>query len=64
MSTNSVLKASYLACENIMAKESKSFYQAFHLLPREAFQGVAALYAYNRYVDDVADRQNSSFRNK
>ena len=55
MSTNSVLKASYLACENIMAKESKSFYQAFHLLPREAFQGVAALYAYNRYVDDVAD---------
>ncbi|MFW5411785.1 phytoene/squalene synthase family protein [Aerococcus urinaeequi] len=60
MSTNSVLKASYLACENIMAKESKSFYQAFHLLPREAFQGVAALYAYNRYVDDVADSDRFS----
>ncbi|MGV3004518.1 phytoene/squalene synthase family protein [Aerococcus urinaeequi] len=60
MSTNSVLKASYLACENIMAKESKSFYQAFHLLPREAFQGVAALYAYNRYVDDVADSDHFS----
>ncbi|MFW3361857.1 phytoene/squalene synthase family protein [Aerococcus viridans] len=55
MSTNSVLKASYLACENIMAKESKSFYQAFHLLPKETFKGVAALYAYNRYVDDIAD---------
>lgn len=60
MLTNSVLKASYLACENIMAKESKSFYQAFHLLPREAFQGVAALYAYNRYVDDVADSDHFS----
>ena len=60
MSTNSVLKASYLACENIMAKESKSFYQAFHLLPREAFQGVAALYAYNRYVDDAADSDHFS----
>ena len=60
MSTNSMLKASYLACENIMAKESKSFYQAFHLLPREAFQGVAALYAYNRYVDDVADSDHFS----
>lgn len=43
-----------------MAKESKSFYQAFHLLPREAFQGVAALYAYNRYVDDVADSDHFS----
>lgn len=60
MSTNSVLKASYLACENIMAKESKSFYQAFHLLPRESFQGVASLYAYNRYVDDVADSDHFS----
>ncbi len=60
MSTNSVLKASYLAWENIMAKESKSFYQAFHLLPREAFQGVAALYAYNRYVDDVGDSDHFS----
>ncbi|MGH2087080.1 phytoene/squalene synthase family protein [Aerococcus urinaeequi] len=60
MSTNSVLKASYLACENIMAKESNSFYLAFHLLPREAFQGVAALYAYNRYVDDVADSDRFS----
>lgn len=43
-----------------MAKESKSFYQAFHLLPREAFQGVAALYAYNRYVDDIADSDHFS----
>lgn len=55
MARNSLLSASYKASENTMAKASKSFYQAFRLLPKETFEGVAALYAYNRYVDDIAD---------
>ncbi|KAF3299916.1 phytoene/squalene synthase family protein [Aerococcus urinaeequi] len=55
MARNRLLSASYKASENTMAAASKSFYQAFRLLPKETFQGVAALYAYNRYVDDIAD---------
>ena len=55
MARNSLLSASYKASENKMAEASKSFYQAFRLLPKETFEGVAALYAYNRYVDDIAD---------
>lgn len=55
MARNRSLSASYKASENTMAEASKSFYQAFRLLPKETFEGVAALYAYNRYVDDIAD---------
>lgn len=55
MAINRLLSASYKASENTMAEASKSFYQAFRLLPKETFEGVAALYAYNRYVDDIAD---------
>ena len=55
MARNRLLSASYKASENTMAAASKSFYQAFRLLPKETFEGVAALYAYNRYVDDIAD---------
>lgn len=55
MARNRLLSASHKASENTMAAASKSFYQAFRLLPKETFQGVAALYAYNRYVDDIAD---------
>lgn len=55
MARNRFLSTSYKASENTMAKASKSFYQAFRLLPKETFQGIAALYAYNRYVDDIAD---------
>ena len=55
MARNRLLSASYKASENTMAAASKRFYQAFRLLPKETFEGVAALYAYNRYVDDIAD---------
>ena len=55
MARNRSLSASYKASENTMAEASKSFYQAFRLLPKETFEGVTALYAYNRYVDDIAD---------
>lgn len=51
----SQLDASFVNCDEIMAEQSQSFYQAFHLLPAERFKGVTALYAFNRYVDDLAD---------
>lgn len=60
MARNRLLSESYKASENTMAAASKSFYQAFRLLPKEIFEGVAALYAYNRYVDDVADSDHFS----
>lgn len=46
---------SYEVCDRIMADRAKSFYQAFSLLPADRFRGVTALYAYNRYVDDLVD---------
>lgn len=49
------LKQSYKACDRIMAERAKSFYQSFRLLPVDRFKAVTALYAYNRYVDDLVD---------
>lgn len=50
-----VLQRSYEAAEDIMKQRAKSFYEAFRRLPEERFQGVCALYAFNRYADDLAD---------
>ncbi|AMB99923.1 hypothetical protein AWM75_08050 [Aerococcus urinaehominis] len=49
------LKASFAYADQVMAQASKSFYQAFSLLPKDRFLAVTALYAFNRYVDDVVD---------
>ncbi len=50
-----VLQRSYEAAEDIMKQRAKSFYEAFKRLPEESFLGVCALYAFNRYADDLAD---------
>lgn len=50
-----VLQRSSEAAEDIMKQRAKSFYEAFRRLPEERFQGVCALYAFNRYADDLAD---------
>ena len=54
------LDHSFKISQQIMKKHSRSFYQAFNLLPIEMFNGVSALYAYNRYVDDLVDNNDSS----
>lgn len=46
---------SYSIAENIMKERAVSFYQAFSKLPRNRFRGVAALYAFCRYADDLVD---------
>lgn len=49
------LSKSYQASLKIMEERATSFYHAFKNLPKERFMGVAALYAFNRYADDLVD---------
>jgi len=47
--------ASYEACHRIAREARSNFYYAFYLLPKPKRDGLAALYAFMRLVDDVAD---------
>lgn len=62
ISFDKTLTTSYHAAEEIMKDRARSFYQAFHQLPTERFQGVAAVYAFCRYADDTVDQ--ASLRQK
>ena len=55
-----MLLKSYKLVKSIMKERSVSFYQAFMTLPKERFLGVAAIYAFCRYVDDLVDCISSS----
>ena len=46
---------SYAECHRIARESRSNFYYAFYLLPRRKRDGLAALYAFMRLVDDVAD---------
>jgi squalene synthase HpnC len=46
---------SYEACYRIAKAARSNFYYAFFLLPKPKRDGLAALYAFMRLVDDVAD---------
>jgi squalene synthase HpnC len=46
---------SYDACHRIARAAHSNFYYAFYLLPKQKRDALAALYAFNRLVDDVAD---------
>jgi squalene synthase HpnC/squalene synthase HpnD len=47
--------ASYEECQRIIKAAHSNFYYAFYLLPRPKRNGLTALYAFMRLVDDVAD---------
>jgi squalene synthase HpnC/squalene synthase HpnD len=49
------LAESYAACQQIARAARSNFYYAFYLLPKQKRDGLAALYAFMRLVDDVAD---------
>ncbi|MGM0896355.1 MAG: phytoene/squalene synthase family protein [Bacillota bacterium] len=49
------LKQAYSYCERVIADNSKSFYKAFSLLPKEKRKAVWAVYAFCRKVDDIVD---------
>ncbi|HEY2459586.1 MAG TPA: squalene synthase HpnC [Candidatus Acidoferrum sp.] len=46
---------SYEECHRIAKAARSNFYYAFYLLPKTKRDGLAALYAFMRLVDDVAD---------
>jgi squalene synthase HpnC len=46
---------SYEACQKVARASHSNFYYAFYLLPKPKRNALAALYAFNRLVDDVAD---------
>lgn len=47
--------ASYEACHRIAREAHSSFYPAFFLLPKPKRDGIVALYAFMRCIDDVSD---------
>jgi phytoene synthase len=47
---------SYGHCQQIARAARSNFYYAFYLLPKPKRDGLAALYAFMRLVDDVADQ--------
>ena len=49
------LKDAYTSCEKVIATNSKSFYKAFSLLPKEKRKAVWAVYTFCRTVDDIVD---------
>ncbi|MDP9148036.1 MAG: squalene synthase HpnC, partial [Acidobacteriota bacterium] len=52
---NLSLADSYEACRRIVRAAHSNFYYAFFLLPKPKRDALAALYAFMRLVDDVAD---------
>jgi len=53
------LAQSYEACWNLAREAHSNFYYAFFLLPKPKRDGIAALYAFMRLVDNVADDSDS-----
>jgi squalene synthase HpnC len=49
------IAASYSECHKITKTANSSFYPAFFLLPKPKRDGIMALYAFMRMIDDVSD---------
>jgi squalene synthase HpnC len=49
------IAVSYEECHRIARAARSNFYYAFYLLPKAKRDGLAALYAFMRLIDDVAD---------
>jgi squalene synthase HpnC len=54
-STEAEITASYSNCHQIARKAHSNFYPAFFLLPKAKRDGIVALYAFMRLIDDVSD---------
>ena len=55
--TDAALAASYAACHQVARSAHSSFYPAFFLLPKPRRDGIVALYAFMRLIDDVSDEE-------
>lgn len=54
------LQPSYQVAEEIMRKNASSFYSEFEKIERSKFLDIAAVYAFCRYADDLADIESQS----
>src|SRR5246500_1704992 len=54
-STEAEISASYDHCHQIARRAHSNFYPAFFLLPKPKRDGIVALYAFMRLIDDVSD---------
>jgi squalene synthase HpnC len=54
-STKVEIAASYSHCHQIARRAHSNFYPAFFLLPKPKRDGIVALYAFMRLIDDVSD---------
>ena len=54
-STPAQISASYRNCHQIARRAHSNFYPAFFLLPKAKRDGIVALYAFMRLIDDVSD---------
>ena len=52
---HSTLDADYQRCAHITSRSSSNFYYAFMLLPVERRRALHAVYAFCRFLDDIAD---------
>lgn len=52
------LAADYARCAEIARRSSSNFYYAFMLLPAERRRALYAVYAFCRFVDDIADDES------
>lgn len=53
--TFSNLEMSYKACYEIMKDKAVNFFHAFKFMDTSRFQAITGVYAFCRYVDDIAD---------
>lgn len=59
--TSGSLQRDYAYCAEVTRRSSSNFYYAFHLLPPEKRQALCAVYAFCRFVDDIADRSDPNW---
>ena len=55
--TDAALREDYARCASITRRSSSNFYYAFMLLPAERRRALYSVYAFCRFVDDIADDQ-------
>lgn len=60
--TSAALAEAYRLCDGIAKAEAGNFYWAFHFLPRPQRTGMAAVYAFARQTDDIADLADDAGR--
>ena len=56
--TDAALREDYARCASITRRSSSNFYYAFMLLPAERRRALYSVYAFCRFIDDIADDQS------